>query len=216
VNTALIFKAKYLLRAYSFYLNKGLTQVDLYNTYGTDTGDTDFGIALQSFLTYDGANTVYPANDSAYVSPALKALGNMIAQMKNGLDTTLTASSTRALTVKQIWDTHNHSQFTGDGTAAHPNLYDREVLAFLPYQVNAHRFVIPYYVMTRNELVNLTPENFTIDFTGINAVGAAITAYDPLNGVSIPLTINQAASNEANVTLPAADYPYLLMVQEAQ
>jgi hypothetical protein len=71
------------------------------------------------------------------------------------------------------------------GTAAHPNLYDREVLTFLPYQVNAHHFVIPYYVMTRNELVNLTPENFTIDFTGINAVGAAITAYDPLNGVSV-------------------------------
>jgi len=53
----------------------------------------------------------------------------------------LTASKTRKLKVKGIRDSHNHYQFAGDGTAAYPNGYDREAFAFLPYQVNAHRFV---------------------------------------------------------------------------
>jgi hypothetical protein len=48
------------------------------------------------------------------------------------------------LTLDSITDTHNHYQFAGAGTAAHPNLYDRDVFAFLPFQVNAKRFVIPY------------------------------------------------------------------------
>jgi hypothetical protein len=209
---ALLLKAKVALRSWAFFLNKGANQVDIYSTVGSS--DTDFGLILNSFATYTG--TTYPANDSSYVSPALQGLGNIVTQMNQGLDTTITASTARSLTVNQIYDTHHNYQFTGDGTAAHPNLYDREVFTFLPYQVNAHKFVIPYYVATRNQFNAFTPENFTIDISGMNAIGATITAYDPLNNVSVPITLNQASSTEVIITLTAADYPYLLTVQEQQ
>jgi hypothetical protein len=39
----------------------------------------------------------------------------------------------RQLKLLSITQNGDHAQFTGDGTAAHPDLYDREVLAVLPF-----------------------------------------------------------------------------------
>jgi hypothetical protein len=83
--------------------------------------------------------------------------------------------------VVSISDKHDHYQFVGDGTAAHPNLYNRDVFAFLPYQVNSKRFVIPYYVMTRDVTKDLPPEQFTVQIKGIKGDGASVIAYDPMN-----------------------------------
>jgi len=108
------------------------------------------------------------------------------------------------------------TRLRGTGPPAHPPAYDREAFAFLPYQVNAHRFVIPYYVMTRNIAQPLTPESFEIDFTGIHADRAKVRVYDPLNDVWVPVTVDSAAEDELILTVTAADYPYLLTIDEAQ
>ena len=42
----------------------------------------------------------------------------------------------------EIDDYAGNKQFEGDGTADHPPLYNRDVLAFLPFQVTSNRFVI--------------------------------------------------------------------------
>jgi hypothetical protein len=139
----------------------------------------------------------------------------MVKKMEAGLDASLKSSNARLLTVNSISDTHNNYQFVGDGTQAHPPGYDREAFQFLPYQVNKHRFVIPFYVMTRDIQQPLTPEKFTIDVSGIDAVGATFTVYDPLNETTVPKTINSRAANEVNLTVTATDYPYLLIVTEA-
>jgi hypothetical protein len=76
-------------------------------------------------------------------------------------------------------------------------------------------FVIPFYVMTRNIAQPLTPEAFTVDVSGINGVGATFTVCDPLNDKKVPLTVNSTAASEVNLTLTAADYPYMLIIQEA-
>jgi len=44
---------------------------------------------------------------------------------------------------------------------ARPPLYDRDVLAMLPFQVNARKFIIPYYVMTRDIRRGLPEKAFT-------------------------------------------------------
>ena len=88
------------------------------------------------------------------------------------------------------------------------------MFTFLPYQVNAHRFVIPYYVMTRNELTNLAPENFILDVAGLHGVGATVSAMDPLTGNSVPVTLHEASNNEIIMTVTASDYPYLLIIDE--
>ena len=179
-HTALALKAKTTARTFCFYLHKGCKKVTLHATSG---GDTGLGIVQDNFLTYCNGNTVYPASDNVYVSPALTVTQRIVNQMRQGAGTGWTA---RQLSVVSVTDTHNHYQFQGDGTAKHPNLYDREVLAILPFQSNQNRFVIPYYVMTRNLLPALSPEAFDITLRGINTATVRIQCYDPIEDAYHP------------------------------
>jgi hypothetical protein len=207
---ALKIKAKTTARYYTFYLNKGVTKLYLFSAVAS--GNMGLGIVKDNFLQYSRTHSVYPTNDRAYVSPALKITGRIVAQMKRNLDSNLT--KTRQLRLDSIRDTHNHLQFVGDGTTAHPNLYNRDVFAFLPYQVNPQRFVIPYYVMTRDVTKDLPPKKFTIQISKLKALGATVSIYDPMNDLTLPVTINSRGSDFLDLTLSATDYPYLLIIQE--
>jgi hypothetical protein len=207
---ALAVKAKTTARYFCFYLNKGVTQVHLFAAAG---GDRGLGIVKDSFLEYtEQPNAVYPIDDSVYTSPALATLNRIVDKMKEQLDKNLT--NTRSLEVVSISDTHGHYQFKGDGTAAHPKLYDRDVFTFLPFQVNAKRFVIPYYVMTRDVMKDLKPEKFTVEIKGIKG-DSSVTAYDPIEDKTVPLTVISRKLNSLTLELTTADYPYLLTIQEA-
>ena len=59
-------------------------------------------------------------------------------------------SRARRLRLLAIGDYADRRQFTGDGTRAHPPLFDRDVAAAFPFQVDDDRFAIAAYVMTRN------------------------------------------------------------------
>jgi hypothetical protein len=208
---AVALKAKTSARFAAFFLNKGVRQLFFYGATG---GDTDVGMVLDSFLAYaKQPGATYPASDVSQTSPALATLGRMASQFSAQLDRSLT--STRSVQVASISDTHNHAQFTGNGSTALPPLYDREVLAILPFQVNASRFVIPYYVMTRDVSQSLAPEQFTVRLTGLRGTGATVTAYDPIRDVSVPVTVVASATDSLTVLVTAADYPYLLTVQES-
>ena len=205
----LAIKAKTTARYLAFLLNKGVDKLTLFSAAG---GDLWLGQVRDDFLDYARKNATYPADDAAFTSPSLRVMGRMSAQMRPGLDATL--PGTRALTVDGISDTHDHFQFAGDGTPEHPPLYDREVFAFLPYQVNARKFVIAYYVMTRDVKQALAPEEFTVTVSGFNATGAKFTAYDPINDKAVPVKVKGGAGGKVVLTLTAADYPYLLTVEE--
>lgn len=208
---ALAIKAKTSARYFTFFLNKGATQVYL---YAVDGGDKNLGIVKDNFLEYVKQTAAeYPKDDISYVSPSLMVTSRIFAKMGEQVDRNL--KSTRPLQVTSISDTHNHYQFKGDGTAVHPNLYNRDVFAFLPYQVNARRFIIPYYVMTRDVMKDLPPEQFTIKIKGIDSRNATMTAYDPLNNKNVPMVVNERGSDNLSVKLSATDYPYLLTIQEA-
>jgi hypothetical protein len=210
---AMQLKAKGDSRLLAFYLNKGASQVDLFAANGQ--GDQDFQLFSQSFINYITTYSDYPS-DPGYVSPALNLIGNIVTQMENGLDRSINSSNTRALTVTNISPFGNYTQFAGDGTAAHPSGYDQERFAFLPYQVNAHKFVIPYYVMTANIADAMTVQDvFAVYLQGINGIGATVTCYDPLHDSSLPVAINSATANTISVSIAAIDYPYLLIIQEA-
>ena len=209
VAAALALKAKTTARYFAFYLNKGAAQLDLYAAFA---GDEDFGIVQDNFIAYARTHGTYPAADAPYTSPALLVTGRIAAVMRAGLDPALTP--TRTLTVDAIGDTHNHDQFVGDGTAAHPTLYDRDVFAFLPYQVNATRFVVPYYVMTRDVTKGLSPEEFTVRISGLHAHGTIATAYDPISDRPVPVVIRATSATSLTLTLSTTDYPYLLIIQE--
>ncbi|WP_125205960.1 hypothetical protein [Capsulimonas corticalis] len=214
VDQILRIKAKSALRFYTFFLNKGATKVDLYAAMSANRtlGDREVGLIQTNFVDYAlKKDATYPDDDSSYTSPTLASLGRLTAKMKSGLDPNLTAQS---ISLTDISDTHDHTQFTGDGTPEHPNLYDRDVFAFLPFQVNSHRFVIPYYVMTRDILKPLDPEKFTLTLDGFSGKKAAITVYDPINDKTVPVSVDSSSGQGAKVTVTAADYPYLLIIDD--
>ena len=211
-SAALNLKAKTTARFLCFCLQKGVPKLTL---YGSGAGDLYYGVVQDNFIRYANGNGTYPADDSPYTSPALAVIKRIVDLMSEGLDPALT--TTRSLQVTGISDAHDHYQFPGNGTAAYPPFYDREALAILPFQVNAGRFVIPYYVMTRDVTQRFIPEPFTIGLKGVNAANARISAYDPLNGTMVPVTVNRnnaGAGDTIAVTVNAADYPYLLVVDD--
>ncbi len=232
VDRALAVKAKTTARYLTFYLNKGATEVDLYAAVEADRG---LGIVKEDFIAYAVQPGVpYPVDDSLYVSPTLKTIQRMVAQMSRDHDPTFTEP--RPLAVESIRDTHNHYQFQGDGSPARPTLYNRELFTFLPYQVNAKRFVIPYYIMTRDILNDMKPEQYTVIVKGLRAAGTTITAYDPIQNKNLPVKVTQSDNSQSSpqsspqshsqsaahqdtssltLELTATDYPYLLIVDEA-
>jgi hypothetical protein len=205
--TALTLKAKSTARYFCFFLHKGCKKVTIFATGG---GDARLGLVQDNFLAYCAGNTVYPTSDAAYTSPALAVTGRIAAQMRVEVQT---VNTPRPLSVLSVTDSHNHFQFVGDGTAAHPNLYDREVLAILPFQSNGHRFVIPYYVMTRN-LAALAPEQFNVTLGGLQASSLSVRCYDPIANAYYPTSINSNADGTVTISVNATDYPYLLVVTD--
>jgi hypothetical protein len=217
---ALDYKARWLLRCYTFYSNKGLEVNCPYSWewgFSGTGGDDLYGAwAQRNFYDYvtSGATT-YPANDSIYVSPALRALKRLTDTFKVGITPTLDWSRMRPLDVLSISDTHDHIQFEGNGTAAHPTLYNRDCLAILPYQVNPNKFVIPYYVMTRDSRPALPPETYTVTLDGIRGTVATATAYDPLTDTTVPVSLSGRTATTVSITLDATDYPRLLILQDS-
>jgi len=208
---ALRLKAKATARDACFFPAKGVERIYFFSALG---GDPGYGLVSDHFAEYARTGKPYPADESAYVSPALRTLKNIVAKMRVGVDPDLVA--TQQLTLASIADTHDHYQFRGDGSPRHPHLFNRDVFVFLPFQANRNRFVIPYYVMTRDITKGLAPEEFTVKIRGIDGRRATVASYDPIADRDVPLDVKSATVDDLILKLEAADYPYLLTIQEQE
>jgi hypothetical protein len=135
----------------------------------------------------------------------------------------------RQLRLVSIAQGGNHAQFTGDGSDPHPPLYDRDVLAVLPFQASPSRFVIPVYVMTRDMLTlydpgapagdlsrfDLPDETFRITLANLpeSSSPPAVSAYDPLRDESTPARLVSREGETAVFELAATDYPRILNLE---
>ena len=119
-------QAKAALRALVAYVNKG---VDAFYYYDV----SDPGLGLVDPHERGGGETI-----------------RAIKRLLDGFDGAQRLQRVRPLRLLQVGDFTGAVQFEGDGTAAHPPLYNRDVLAFLPFQVTADRYVVAAYVMTRD------------------------------------------------------------------
>ncbi len=207
---ALRVKAKAAMRYFCFYLNKGAERVYLYNVAG---GNRGYGVLQDNFSQYAAAgNQEYPQPNREYVSPTLLTISRIVKQMKVGLEPNL--ANPRNLEVAFIKENHNNYQFEGDGSKAHPKLYNRELFTFLPYQVNAKKFVIPYYVMTRDIAEDLPAETYEIGIKGLKAEKLKLKVYDPVRDKYLSEVNFKQKSDRVIVELEAKDYPYLLIIEE--
>lgn len=206
---ALALKAKTTARYLSFFLNKGVKRLYFYAALG---GDLGLGLVQDNFVDYVNSHNKYPADDAPYVSPALQVVSRIVAKMRQGLNPSLLR--TRNLQLLSWKGGENHPVFGGDGTAAHPSLTDHDLFAFLPYQVNSRRFVIPFYVMGWDVLKSLPAERFEVKIGGLHGIGAQVTVYDPIMNRTLPCQVRARTAGSLTLELPTVDYPRLLLVQE--
>jgi hypothetical protein len=134
----------------------------------------------------------------------------------------------RQLRLLSIAQRGNRLQFAGDGTPAHPSLYDREALAVFPFQAAPGRFVIASYVMTRNldkvyrsrlpatdeKRYDLPPETFRIRLGNVpdSRRPPSVVAYDPLLERHTRARLVSRKGHEIILEAPLTDYPRLLTV----
>jgi hypothetical protein len=208
---ALNLKAKVMARDTCFFPGKGVERIYFFAAQG---GDTGYGLVNDRFFEFVRTNKQYPSEEASFVSPTLRTLKNIANKMRDAVDPNLTA--TRQLSLVSITDTHNHFQFQGDGSPQHPNLYNRDLFVFLPYQANRNRFVIPYYVMTRDVTKRLAPEEYTVEIHGILGRGSTVSAYDPIENCDVSVEVKSATNDNLILSIKTSDYPYLLTIQEPE
>jgi hypothetical protein len=128
---------------------------------------------------------------------------------------------TRRLELRAIAQEGDHAQFAGDGSAAHPDLYDRNLLAVFPFQSSPTRFVIPVYVMTPNlttvypgsaHRFDLPDKRFRITLGNLpaSAQPPAVAAYDPMRDSETPARLVSRQGDRAVFEIAATNYPRLL------
>jgi hypothetical protein len=205
----LAMKAKTAARYECFYIGKGLERLYFYSSC---SGDGSLGVVQDDFVAYAKTHTTYPVDDAPFTSPMLRTLGRLTTAMRDGVDPYLTKP--RAITVESITDPLDHIQFAGGGFGAYPPLYSRDVFALLPFQVNAHKFILAYYVITRDVTKTMPPEQYTVRVKGLHGKGATLSVYDPVAGKTLPVPMHKADADTLTLTLTTRDYPCLLIVQE--
>jgi hypothetical protein len=120
----------------------------------------------------------------------------------------------REIVLQSVSETHGHVQWKGDGTAAHPDMFNRNLFAFFPSQSSDTRFVLTYYVMTVNITVPLPDEDYTLVIDGFKAE-PTLTCVDPVNGgAAVPVTGVNFAKGLLTVTVSATDTPRMIVAVE--
>ena len=214
---------KYLWRQYVFHSHKGFDRIFLFSL---DFDRFSLGLLPTSFFKALDAsgNQLTPAVRKT-VPAGWAATGWMTKLMRTGeaLD------APRALRVDALVEHHPRLVFAGDGTAAHPSRWNRDYFAFLPYQLSARRFAVPYYVVTLNATqtyrptlnpldparYDMPPQEYDVTIGNCLGRGAQVTAYDPLKSVAVPVKTLSATATSLTVRLTATDYPRVLLVSEA-
>ena len=212
------FQAKVALRSIVSNVNKGISREYFYKA-----GPGVFGLIGQSFFTTLKADPgSYPGNQLG--GETMAGMRRMLSQFQGpGPE-----GAARQLSLVSIRQEGDHAQFAGDSTAAHPPLYDRDVLAVLPFQSSPTRFVIPVYVMTRDLLTlyeplapetdihrfDLPAERFWITLGNLpeTADPPTVSAYDPLLNEATPARLVSREGTSAVFEVAATDYPRLLSI----
>jgi hypothetical protein len=211
-------ESKNVLRYLTSYVNKGVSAIDF---YAANAGE--LSLVDQAFFNAVKANlSTFPGD--ALGGETTDAVRRLTASLQGAEP----IASPRSLSLRELTDYSSNVQFDGNGTAAYPPLYNREVFGFFPFQVDPHRFVIPLYVMTRDVAkvyrpeapgtdptrFDLPAEPYRLAIGGVDGSGAQVSATDPLSGEAVPVEVISSSEDEIVVQMPVTDSPRLLTIQE--
>ena len=197
-------QAKSDMRILSSFVNKGVTALDFY-------------------AVNDGAWSMVDPN-----APGGGETMQALQRYMQAFAGPTSIAQRRSLTLQSIGDQGNWTQFAGDGTAAHPPLYNRNVVTFFPFQADTNKFVIPVYVMTRDMGKVLNPsapngspgqydlpaETYRLTVGGLNTSALKVSATDPDTGATVSAKVVAASNGQATIEMPLTDSPRLLVLQD--
>jgi hypothetical protein len=187
------YKARGLLRALCFWLNKGITKMDVFAAYSpTDAGYGMFG-----------------AEPHAFPSQPLTALRHLVSAFSGAR----ALDAPRQLGVGVSAEGPQVRVFSGD--ARHPSLWYRDLFAVLPYQVDAQRFVVPVYAMSYDLRQRLPDMAFRVTLSNLDGMTAAVSYYDPITDRKLTAPVLRRDRTSIEVAVSAADYPRLIEVRNA-
>lgn len=211
-------QAKIELRSLVSMVGKGVAREYFYAA--TSEG---FGLISPSFMAAVDSNpSAYPGDQlgGETMASLQRLLGRFQGPGPQG--------PPRQLKLLSIAQEGSHTQFAGNGTAAHPPLYDRDVLTVFPFQSSPTRFEIPIYVMTENLTTvyntgdpegsaarfEMPNETFRITLGNLpeTATPPAVSAYDPIDNESTPARFVSRRGNQAVFEVAATNYPRVLTV----
>jgi hypothetical protein len=215
------FQAKALLRDVVAMVGKGFARDYIFHAAQTKGA---LNVVGSSFLgALEAHPGTYPGDGAG--GETLSGFREMLARFQGPGP----GGPARQLQIVSIAQQGEHAQFAGDGTAAHPPLYDRDALAVLPFQSSPTRFVIPIYVMTRDlltlyepdaaasdvERYDLPDESFRVTLGNLPATAGdpTVSAFDPLRGTSTPARLVSREGTDATFEIAATDYPRILTLQ---
>ncbi len=218
------FAGKMLLRQYIFQAAKGLYRIFMFSP---QSDRYSIGMLPQAFYQALDKNK-YELNDEVRktIPPEFAGLGRLVKLM----DTGQTIKTTRPLQVKEIIEYKPRLAYSGDGTPAHPNRWNRDNFAFMPFQLSANQFVIPYYVATLDVghvwdktkpamdpvRYDMPEQDFDVTIGNIRGIGATVSGYDLLTNTETPVQIMASTENSLTVRLKTVDYPRVLRINEKQ
>lgn len=214
-------QAKVLLRTISSYVSKGVAAVHFYAA----AGGGSFGLINQSFI-----NAIGTAGTGAY--PGDGSGGEPIDVMGR-FSSAFTGSGPnpthRSISLDRIDDFTGTKQFEGNGTPQFPALYNRDSLAFFPFQSSDSSFVVPVYVVTRDvervyqtdlaasdpKRFDMPEETYRLTVGGVDGTSATVSAVDPLTGSQVPVDVVSRSSGQLVLDMPVTDSPRLLKIDNA-
>lgn len=209
---------KAALRSYTSFASKGVSAVHLYGAKGGNLSLVQPGF----FDAVRDAGGAYPGEALAGETP--RAVGRLVQSLAGDAP----PERTRPLSLLQISDRDNRKQFSGNGTAAYPPLYDRDVLTFFPFQLGRGDYVAAVYVMTRDmakpyrsrpaksapDRYDLPPERFRLVIGGFRGSRVSATATDPLTGERVSVRARALSGGRVSIDMPATDSPRMLRLTE--
>ncbi len=134
----------------------------------------------------------------------------------------------RPLEIGNITEHKPRLVFKGDGTLAHPDRFNRDDLAILPFQLSEQRFAVGYYVATHNPVHSWQPgkplldparytmpdQEFDVTIKNVRGISAAVTSYDPIMDHTDPVKVVASTNHSITVKLQVSDYPRILYIRE--
>jgi hypothetical protein len=183
-------KRKFLLRAPLFWLNKGISALYIYCAFD----NSDLGFAL---FDADGS-----------VSPALFALHAFTARFASAVP----LDRARQLGVSLQPLGADPGVLPGDPAGRH--LRRSQVVALLPFQLDARRFAIGAYVMTQDFPRDLPPVPYRITISGIESAGAHLTLYIPDTDRAEAVKPSARTADAVSIEVALTDVPRLIEITD--